>query len=247
MDDRDPRPPAADIAVIGDRMPGFPPQDAIADALAHAAGGPGPAVPAPRWVGTDDLARDGAPAHLDGAHGVWCAPGGPFRSLGGALAGIRFARERGVPFLGTCAGYQHAVIEIARNVAGIEQAAHGEYGHEGGDLIVHELACSLVGRRLAVRIVDPVIGAVYGAEVAEERYYCRFGLNPAYLPALEAAGLVVAGVDTEDGQPRVMRLTGHPFFVITLFVPQTSSTPDRPHPVVRAFAAAARARAGGPG
>jgi CTP synthase (UTP-ammonia lyase) len=227
------------VAVIGDRVSGAAPQDAIAPALAHAAASLGLEAPTVRWVGTEQLERRDPGARLGEADGIWCAPGSPYRSFTGALAGIRFARERGVPFIGTCAGFQHAVIEVARHLAGISTAEHEEYGREGGDLMIHELLCSLVGQRLEVLIDDPAIQVLYGADWADETYYCRFGLNPVYIAALEAAGLQVAGVDVEDGQPRIMCLDGHPFFVITLFVPQTSSSPGAPHPLVRGFLAAA--------
>jgi CTP synthase (UTP-ammonia lyase) len=236
--------PARRVAVIGDRTEGHEAQDAIAPALAHAAAALGRPAPVVHWVPTEDLAGGDAAARLAEADAVWCAPGGPYRSLDGALAGIRYAREHRVPFVGTCAGFQHAVIEVARHLAGLPAAQHAEYGHEGGDLVIDVLACSIAGRRMVVDLVDPDLVALYGATAAEERYYCRFGVNPVHRPALEAAGLAVAGVDPADGQPRIMRLAHHPYFVITLFVPQVSSTPDRPHPLVRGLLAAAGAPAG---
>ena len=232
-------PAAVEVAVIGERVGDHPAQETIEPALDHAAAALGVPSPTVRWVATDDLERDGGARLLAGADAIWCAPGSPYRSLDGALDGIRFAREQGVPFLGTCAGFQHAVIEVARNLAGIAEADHQEYGREGGDLVIHELLCSLVGQRLDVRVVDDGLAAVYDATEVEERYYCRFGLNPVYVPRLEADGLLVAGVDAADGQPRIMRLADHRFFVITLFVPQTSSRPGAPHPLVGALLSAA--------
>jgi CTP synthase (UTP-ammonia lyase) len=225
------------VAVIGDRVAGFEPQDSIEPALAHAALALGIEPLAVSWIGTEQLDEHGPESLLADAAGVWCAPGSPFRSFAGALAGIRYAREHDRPFLGTCAGFQHAVIEIARHVAGIEAADHEEYGREGGDLLIHELLCSLVGQRLEVRLDDPVIRAWYGADAATERYYCRFGLNPVYVEPLEAAGLRVAGTDAADGEPRLMRFAPNRCFVVTLFVPQTRSTPTEPHPLVVGFTA----------
>jgi CTP synthase (UTP-ammonia lyase) len=77
-------------------------------------------------------------------------------------------------------------------------------------------------------------GRAYGASRATERYYCNFGLNPEYLRQLESAGLETSGTDT-DGEVRIVELAGHRFFVGTLFVPQVSSSPERPHPLVLAF------------
>src|SRR5262249_23511105 len=110
---------------------------------------------------------------------------------------------------------------------------------------IDELLCSLVGEVMSVRLVDPVVTAMYSAPGATERYYCRFGLNEEYAPSLAAAGLTVAGVDAADGTTRIMRLAAHPFFTITLFVPQTSSRPDRPHPIITGYLAAAVARQDG--
>lgn len=228
------------VAVIGDRHENFPPQDTIEDALRHAAA-PQKATVEVTWCPTPSLADDPATA-LAGFDAVWCAPGSPFRSFEGALAGIRIARETGRPFLGTCAGFQHGVIEFARDVVGIADAHHAEY--EGAPptspLVIDELLCSLVGQTMAVRLVDETTRALYGADVATEAYYCRFGLDERYTPALSAAGLTVAGVDATDGATRLMRLTHHPFFYLTLFVPQTASRPGRPHPIVAGYLAAAR-------
>src|SRR4051812_28909726 len=219
-----------EVAVIGERMGDHPAQETIGPALEHSAAALGLPPPTVQWVATDDLERKGPSELLGPADAVWCAPGSPYRSLDGALEGIRFAREQGMPFLGTCAGFQHGVIEVARHVAGIAAADHEEYGREGGDLVIHELLCSLVGQRLDVRLVDDVVIGLYGSSQAEERYYCRFGLNPIYVPQLEGAGLRVAGVDEADRQPPGLRLADHPYFVLTPFVPPTPSETRAPPP-----------------
>jgi CTP synthase (UTP-ammonia lyase) len=158
----------------------------------------------------------------------------------GALEGIRWARESRVPFLGTCAGFQHGVLEYARNVLGRKRAAHAEYDPlETDEMFIEELLCSLVGQTMEVEVVDAELMSVYGERNPKERYYCRFGLNPKWRSPLEVAGLVVAGVDAEDGDVRVMRLVDHPYFILTLFVPQASSSPERPHPLIVGFLHAA--------
>ena len=155
-------------------------------------------------------------------------------------------REQRLPFLGTCAGFQHGVLELARNVVGRRTATHAEYAAEphhpepteADDVVIHELLCSLVGEVMEVAIVDPELRRVYGSHRATERYYCRFGLDPRWREPLEDAGLCVAGVDVRDGDVRIMRLVDHPFHVLTLFVPQTSSTADHPHPLITGFVGA---------
>jgi CTP synthase (UTP-ammonia lyase) len=232
------------VAVIGDRVDGFEPHDTIATSLQHAASALGVPPPDVRWFATDALASDAA-GTLAGAAAIWCAPGAPYRSIAGALAGIRVAREQRAPFLGTCAGFQHGVIEFARNVLGRRNAAHAEYAGadlgEGadGELFIDELLCSLVGQTMRVEIVDDVLRDIYGDAHPTERYYCRFGLGARWRGVLHEAGLRVAGVDESDGGARILRLDDHPFYVLALFVPQTSSTPERPHPLVARYLEAA--------
>lgn len=226
------------VAVIGDRIEGFAPQDAIGAAIQHAATLVERPTLTVRWIPTDLLESDGSEV-LSGAGAVWCAPGSPYRSLTGALEGVRWAREARVPFLGTCAGFQHAVIEFARNVLD-KTASHAEYGESGDvQLFIDELLCSLVGQTMRVEIVDPELLEIYGTVSPAERYYCRFGLNPIWRQPLHEAGLRIAGVDSRDGDARVMRLAGHPFYVLTLFVPQTSSSQAAPHPLITSYIRAA--------
>jgi CTP synthase (UTP-ammonia lyase) len=229
------------VSVIGDRRVGFAPQDAIGASLEHAAVALGRPVPQVRWVPTDVLASDG-PEALAGSTGVWCGPGA-YRSFEGALAGLRWVREAGLPFLGTCAGFQHAVVEFARNVLGHGQAGHAEYEPPAGtELIIDELLCSLVGQTLNVDLCDAELVDLYGATRAVEQYYCRFGLDEAWRGTLEHAGLLVAGVDAADGGTRILRLNRSRFYVLTLFVPQTSSRHGSPHPLVTGFLEAASTR-----
>lgn len=225
---------AARIAVIGDRLAGFTPQESIQAALEHSGAFLGVLVEV-EWIPTPTL-LGAAHERLQDADGVWCAPGSPFVSLEGALEGIRFAREHGRPFLGTCAGFQHAVIEFARNVLGVTGAQHAEYGQFGtATLFIDELLCSLVGRTMTIHIVDPRTCEIYGSPTADEQYYCRFGLNEVHKSALAEAGLTVAAVDAADETTRIMTIADHPFFYATLFVPQTASTRAHPHPIVTGY------------
>ncbi len=134
------------------------------------------------------------------------------------------------------------VLEYARNMLGFADAYHAEYDSYASRLFITALSCSLVGTAMQVRLEAGSRAAeAYSATSAVERYYCNFGLNPAHEAELLEGGLAVTGRDA-DGEARVVELPGHPFFVATLYVPQTSSTADAPHPLVGAFLAAARAR-----
>jgi CTP synthase (UTP-ammonia lyase) len=144
-----------------------------------------------------------------------------------------------VPTLGTCGGFQHMVLEYARNVLGFEDAAHAEYDPDASRLFLMPLACSPAGKALPITLEPGTRAAeLYGATEVVEQHYCSFGINPGYREPLVDGGLRVAGVDA-DGDFRVLELPGHPFYVATLFVPQMRSTPDRPHPLVTGFLEAA--------
>lgn len=189
------------------------------------------------WLPTDAMHEYG---DFDG---LFCSPGSPYRSLEGAVAGIQYAREHGTPFMGTCGGLQHLVLEYARNVMGIQEAAHAEIDPYASCLFITPLSCSFVGKAMEVRMKpDSKAARIYDAEWATENYYCNFGLNPEYREQLEEAGLAVTGMD-KDGEVRILELPSHPFFLGTLFVPQTRSKRGAPHPLVLEFCRAAALRA----
>ncbi|HEX2204123.1 MAG TPA: hypothetical protein VHG91_12520 [Longimicrobium sp.] len=190
------------------------------------------------WIATPDAAADPAGSLAD-IDAVWCVPGSPYRSMEGALAAIRLARERGLPFLGTCGGFQHALVEIARNVAGVEGADHAESSPGADRLVVTGLACPLVEVPGTVALAEGSrIRAAYGAAETTEEYHCSFGFNPAFRPVLEAAGVRFTAFDS-DGGVRALELPDHPFFVATLFQPERAALHHRTPPLVRAFVQAA--------
>jgi CTP synthase (UTP-ammonia lyase) len=225
------------VGVIGDFDAGFPPHPATDSALRDAAAALEVTVDV-RWHATDELVdADLAGVLVEDA--LWCAPGSPYKSLDGALRAIRFAREEDVPLLGTCGGFQHIVIEYARNVLGFEDAQHAEYDPYASNLFIAELSCSLAGQAMAVELNrDSRTAQLYGLTETTERYYCNFGLNPEHQRLLDEGGLRVVGVDA-DGEARVLELPDRRFFVATLFVPQLSSSPESPHPLITAYLRAA--------
>jgi CTP synthase (UTP-ammonia lyase) len=229
------------ILIVGDHDPSAFTHRATDASLAHVRRTLG--IPLDhRWVPTPAVAARPA-AELAGATGIWIAPGSPYASMEGALTAIRTAREEGIPLIGTCGGFQHVVLEYARNVLGVAGAQHAEYDPNASSLFVTPLSCSLRGQPMQV-LIEPGTraAAAYGAAAVEERYYCSFGLNPDRQGELHERGLRVAAVDA-DGEARIMEIPEHPFFIATLFVPQAGSTPERPHPLVLAFAQAAAERA----
>ena len=127
-----------------------------------------------------------------------------------------------------------------RNVLGFRDADHEETSPEGQRLVITALSCSLVGQQHEVKLLDGSRArSIYGAGSTVEDYFCNYGVNPDHVKALEDSGLHVGAVDAE-GDVRVVERRDHPFFMGTLFVPQTRSTEDSHHPVLEAFVGAAR-------
>ncbi len=224
------------IALVGDRSPNVRAHVRIPALLAALAERDRLVLDA-YWVPTED-------ADVEGFDGVWMVPGSPYRSEAGAVAAARTARERNIPFLGTCGGFQHALLEYARNVCGLTSAGHTEDASAGGDPFIVPLACSLVGHEGAVRVAAGSLAArVLGAERTVERYHCSYGLASSFLDVLRSHGLEFSGVD-DNGEVRIAELPGHPFYLATLFQPELAGDGSRAHPIITAFAAAVREKSG---
>ena len=221
------------VVVVGDRDPGNLTHTATEGALEHAGAALGTPV-ATEWLPTD-APEGSAPRALRAFDAVFCSPGSPYRSLDGALEAIRYARENGIPFIGTCGGFQHVVIEYARNVLGFPEAGHTEYDPDASNPFVSALSCSPFGQKMRVR-VEPGSRSrdAYGDPEVEEEYRCNYGLEPGSRGLLEEGGLCVSGTEA-DGEVRILELPGHPFYVATLFVPQLRSSFGKPHPLILAF------------
>jgi len=153
------------------------------------------------------------------------------------LAAIRFARTSRRPFLGTCGGFQHALIEYAEAVWGIA-AAHAEASPNSEEPVVAPLMCALVDVQGALHFEpDSRLAKIYGNSVATEEYHCSFGLNPLYLTRFESGPLKIAARDDEAGV-RAIELDGHPFFIGTLFQPERRALHGHLPPLVNAFVTA---------
>jgi CTP synthase (UTP-ammonia lyase) len=224
------------IALVGDYSPAVTAHRAIPEVLELGGRHLGVAVE-PVWVHTATVGPDPA-ARLAPFAGVWCVPASPYADADGALAAIRFAREARRPFLGTCGGFQHALLEYARSVLGMPDAAHAETEPGAATHIIAPLTCSLVEQFSAVMLSEGGrFREWYGSSTAVEGYHCRYGLNPAFEAAFINSGWRVAARDA-GGEARAMELTGRPFFVGTLFQPERAALRGERHPLVTAFLAA---------
>jgi CTP synthase (UTP-ammonia lyase) len=167
--------------------------------------------------------------------GIWSASGSPFKSLQGVLNAIKYARTRNIAYLGTCGGFQHTIIEYARNVLGIENAQHEEYSKNSANLFITKSSCSLYGRSMIVNISDDTKAyEYYGTNTTIEDYYCDYGINPVYIDKLKRPDFLISGVD-QDGEIRIIEIPSHKFYMATLFVPHSRVTEHKPHPLIKAF------------
>ncbi len=195
-------------------------------------------------------------AALQPFHGILVCPGFGARGVEGKVRAIRYARERGVPFLGICYGMQWAVVEFARHVCGLQGANSTEVDpgtphpvvsllaeqrgieDKGGTMRLGRYPCRLApGSRTA---------EAYGVAEVGERHRHRYEINNAYRSVLEAHGMRVTGIYPELDLVEIIELPDHPWFVGTQFHGEYRSRPDRPHPLYRAFIRAALERAAVP-
>jgi CTP synthase (UTP-ammonia lyase) len=243
---------AVRIGIIGDFNPEFRSHHATTDSLQHAGRKLGLKVES-EWIGTPTLCGDSANKILESFDGLWASPGSPYKSFDGMLKGIEFARRNDWPFLGTCGGFQYALIEFARNVLGIADADSAENNSGSKNIVIYPVACAVTGRigdapKLSGAVPEirlrpgSYLQSFYGKdkEIVTEEFFCNFEVNPEYEWATMEAGFPVVARGAK-GEIRAIESPAHRFFIATLFQPQLSSTDKNPHPLVLAFVQAAAA------
>lgn len=219
------------IGLVGDRSDSALAHQAIPLALENAAETLGIAA-AYEWVPTERIKSASRVAAFDG---LWCVPGSPYKNMEGALLAIRCAREGRIPFLGTCGGFQHAIVEYARNVLGWQDAAHGESDSASTLAVIAPLSCGILDGSGSVQLLSGTrIATAYGSDEATEEYLCSYGVNPDFRASLVGGPLREAARD-HTGELRGVELDGHPFFVATLFQPERAALRGKPAPLVAAF------------
>jgi len=232
-------PPPPRLALVGDRSPAVQAHakiPALVDALTTGSDEPIEIY----WLHSTTIST---PGDVTGFDGIWVIPGSPYEHRDGVLAAIQAARTNQIPLLGTCGGFQHLLLEFARNVCGLATVENAEEHAESSEQLIVPLECSLLGQEATVAIAPRTIAArAMGSGPVTERYFCRYGLNADYLQLLQRHGLVISGRD-DLGSARVVELSDHPFYVGSLFQPELSSDPTWVHPLIASFAAAVRAHA----
>ena len=204
------------------------------------------------WVCAEQIETDGADSLLRGMDAVVVPGGFGSRGVDGKIAAIRWAREQRVPFLGLCLGMQTAVIEWARNQAGLLEATSEELDPNSPHPVIHLLpeqqdVVDLGGTmRLGVypcRIAPETLAErLYGEQVVYERHRHRFEFNNAYRTLFLEAGYVVSGTSPDGRLVELIELKGHPFFTACQYHPEFLSRPGRPHPLFRGLIEAAQQR-----
>ena len=210
------------------------------------------------WVDSQIFEQPDAVIRLDGVHGILVPGGFGERGTEGKIAAVRFARERRVPFLGICFGMQMAVIECARNMAGLPDASSTEFGPcenpvvglltewargneierraEGGDLG----GTMRLGAYPAALEPGSLVRRIYhDATMIHERHRHRWEVNVHYRDQLEATGLRFSGMSPDGILPEIVELPAHPWFIGVQYHPELKSKPLDPHPLFSGFIAAA--------
>ena len=228
---------AVSIGLVGDFNPDVTAHRAIPLALQLAAERTGIEVDY-QWLDTD-LIQSAQEVRL--FDGLWCVPGSPYHNMAGALIAIRHAREHAVPFLGTCGGFQHVMVEFARNVLGWRDADHAESAPHAGRKVISALKCAMIETQNEIKVERRTrLAAVYGRDYVTEGYHCSYGLNPRFERSLTGGPLRACAHDSE-GEVRAVELEAHPYFIATLFQPERAALEGHcPPPVlslVRACAA----------
>ena len=245
------------IAVVGKYISLLDSYKSLAEALAH--GGIANKVKVKlEWVNSEIFEQPDTIEQLEGVHGILVPGGFGERGAMGKIEAVRFAREHKVPFLGICFGMQMAVIEAARNLAGMKEASSTEFGpcevpivglltewargneierrREGGDLG----GTMRLGAFPAALAADSLVRAVYdGAAQISERHRHRFEVNIHYREQLEATGLRFSGLSPDGVLPEIVEYPDHPWFIGVQYHPELKSKPFDPHPLFKGFIAAA--------
>lgn len=186
---------------------------------------------------------------VGGMDAILVAPGFGERGLEGKIQAIKYAREHNVPFFGICLGMQMCVVEFARDVLGLKDAASAEMNPSTTDPVIDlmedQKSTTIKGGTMRLGAYDCQLDKnslayeIYGKELISERHRHRYEFNGHYLTRMEAAGLKASGRNPETGLVEIVEIPTHPFFIGVQFHPELKSTPEVPQPIFVAFVKAA--------
>ena len=244
------------IAVVGKYTGLLDAYKSLAEALTH--GGIANNVRVEmNWIDSEIFEREDAVHYLESVHGILVPGGFGERGAAGKIAAAKFARERHVPYFGICFGMQMAVVEAARNLAGIEGAGSTEFGPcqeqvvglmtewTRGNQREQRSAGSDLGGTMRLGAYDAVLAGgsqvarIYGTTKIQERHRHRYEVNMAYEQVLAKHGMIFAGKSPDGQLPETLEIEGHPWFIGVQYHPELKSKPFDPHPLFTSFIGAA--------
>ena len=209
------------------------------------------------WIASETFETEDTVEHLSGVHGILVPGGFGERGAEGKIKAVQFAREHHVPYFGICFGMQMAVIEAARNLAGLTGAGSTEFGAcddavvglmtewQRGNQTEQRVAGDNMGGTMRLGAYPASLGArthiaeIYGLNEIAERHRHRYEVNINYRETLEKAGLTFSGTSPDGLLPEAVELEDHPWFIGVQFHPELKSKPYEPHPLFKSFIAAA--------
>lgn len=244
------------IAVVGKYMQVKDSYKSLSEALTH--GGLANNVKVHLdWIDSEVFEREDAAVFLENVHGILVPGGFGERGTEGKIGAVKFAREREVPFFGICYGLHMAVIEAARDLAGLEGAGTTEIGKPAHP-VIGLMTEWVKGNQVESRVADGDMGGtmrlgaypatltpgsrvadVYGATEISERHRHRYEVNTNYAKDLSKHGMEVSGWSPDGRLPEIMEIPSHPWFIGVQFHPELKSRPLEPHPLFTSFIAAA--------
>ena len=250
------------VAVVGKYTQLEDAYKSIAEALTHGGLANRVRVKA-EWIDAEIFEREDPAPYLQDFQAILVPGGFGERGTEGKIKAAQFAREKGVPYLGICLGMQMAVIEAARNLAGVTRAGSEEFDHEAGEKrfepVVYHLKEWVQGNHTVARKVGDDKGGtmrlgaysahlepgsrvaeIYGTTDIEERHRHRYEVDVKYRDRLEAEGLRFSGMSPDGRLPEIVEVKDHPWFIGVQFHPELKSKPFAPHPLFRDFVRAAK-------
>jgi CTP synthase (UTP-ammonia lyase) len=224
---------ALKIALVGDYDETITAHSCIPKALSLSAESLNAAVQ-PVWVPTTEIKKLSQSDRSE-FDGIWCVPGSPYQDRAAVLELIRYARTSATPYLGTCGGYQHAILEFAINELGYKDADLEEENPKASMPLISALSCRLTdeSRKISISKDSKLHLFLEQSELSEE-YRCGFGMNPRYKSLFDQSSLRFVAFN-EEKIPQAFEVTSHPFFIGTAFQPERSARRDVAHPLVSAF------------
>ncbi|MBL8561064.1 MAG: CTP synthase [Gemmobacter sp.] len=249
------------VAIVGKYTQLEDAYKSIAEALTH--GGMANRVKVrAEWIDSEIFEKEDPAPHLERFQAILVPGGFGERGTEGKIKAARYAREKGIPYLGICLGMQMAVIEAARNLAGLSDAGSEEFDHEAGAKrftpVVYHLKEWVQGNHVVARklgddkggtmrlgaydatlVAGSKVAEIYGSTRIEERHRHRYEVDTQFKDKLEACGLVFSGMSPDGRLPEIVEVKGHPWYIGVQFHPELKSKPFAPHPLFASFVEAA--------